>query len=60
MAVGKIETDIITSITASMIGQAVIMYVKIFKTAGICNVRMRFDITLTDNIQYLDQFIETY
>ena len=52
MAVLKVETDIITSITASLTGLAVllvIMYVEIFKTGVIVFI---VDVTLTDNFQY--------
>lgn len=61
----NVETDIISSITASLIVKAeilVIMYVKSFKTAVIvliCIVIMcMFDITLTDSCQYQRQFAD--
>ena len=54
-AVLKVETDIITSIKASLIGQAVIlvvMYVETFKTDVIVLSYNVSDITLTDDFQF--------
>lgn len=60
----NVETDIVLSITASPVGWAVIlvrMYVETFKTDIIVlyvsyNV---FDITLTDDVQYHGQSVDT-
>ena len=60
MAVLKVETDIITSITTSPTGRAVIlviMYVKIFKTGVIVFNNDVFEVTLTDNFQYQSEFL---
>jgi hypothetical protein len=54
-AVLKVEIDIIASITASPMGWAVIMYLKIFKSGVI--VFISDTVTLTDNFQYQSQFL---
>ena len=43
MSVLKVETDIITSITVSPIGTAMIMYVKTFKTDVIVFICIKHD-----------------
>ena len=43
MSVLKVETDIITSITVSPIGTAMIMYVKTFKTNVIVFICIKHD-----------------
>ena len=56
-AVMKVETDVIASITASMIGRAailVMMYVEIYNIYFIVFIGY---VTLTDSLQYQSQFI---
>ena len=63
---GKVETDIDTSIAVRLIGEAVIlviMYVKIFRIDiiyFISNVIMCLMSHWQDNLQYQSQFIDTY
>jgi hypothetical protein len=65
MSVMKVETHIIASMTASPIGSAVIlviMYAETFKNDVNSFYRLHhsvFDITLTDNFQYQNQFVDT-
>jgi hypothetical protein len=63
---GKVETDIDTSIAVRLIGEAVIlviMYVKTFRIDiiyFISNVIMCLMSHWQDNLQYQSQFIDTY
>ena len=50
----KVETDIITSIKASSIQQAVIMYIETFKTEVIFIMCMK-----SNNFQYKSKFVDT-
>ena len=57
----KVETDIITSITTSPVVLAAILYVETLKLTYFLigfyyNV---LDITLVNNVQYLNQFVDT-
>jgi len=61
MTVLQVETDIITSISASLIRRSailVVMYVEIFK-ADIIGFIDVFDVTLTYNFHYQRQFVNT-
>ena len=53
----KVETDIITCITVSLIGR-VIMFVEFFKTDVVFIGHNGFDVTLTNNFQYQSQYID--